>query len=1192
MTHPATVAMAAGIRTVLATQALTGSQARLYSQRLRRDMGRDGLASFSGGDVVGLLDEAMLLLESGWLERSADLASPWRTAIKRAAEILEWLSQPDLRPKGAPLHLLAAAAYQLADFPAMAIGHLRLLPAEEPLSELLQNFLRADFPATFEATQSFWNTRQSASHRSGDAPDLENATVQHIIMCVGTICAHLRMGSDVPVERAIIKLERLAVSYLHSRDPFSYLLARLTAASARRFVETSMWPQIEQLRFVSSAAAGAALTQFARSAYINRRALVWPAQAVGIERLRENTSFVLCTPTGSGKTTVATLGAVQGLFADSGAGVTNPPTLGNLVLYLVPSRALAAEVEGRLTEDLRGISASPVVVTGLYGGVDWGPTDAWVQTDQPTVVICTFEKADALLRYLGVLFLARVRTVIIDEAHMVDQDTTRLAGLQDGSSRSFRLEQLGSRLMRARSQFDFRIVALSAVAARAAPALARWITGSPDAEPIASSYRSTRQMLGRLEVSDAGQCTIRYDLMDGRSLKFEDMTRADTPFVSDPFPPSPPGLEGDDGPELRMRAPTLWAALNLAARRPDGSTPSVLISLTQNASGFAKTCVELMDAWRDWPLPAYRAVNLEDGAWIRCLAAAADYFSVNSVEYRLLAHGIALHHGKMPSLLARRLKTVIDRGYIRVIIATSTLSEGVNIPVNYLLIPSVYRADTLLPLQEFSNLIGRAGRPGVATEGNALVVLPRRTTETNRYGQTVYSYSRQWNGYEQLIRDLESATNAAVSLVPDDQASSPLRHLLDALRTAWIALTGGESEDEFLSWLDQTAVEATEFSEIPLAHEYLDSLDAFLIASIQEIEDLLSIELVGPALETELTTIWRRTYAFAASRGEAQLAAVWLARGRAIKRHYPEVGERRRLYRTSLSPRSGRILLNRAEAVRTKLGEGKDYARWSAEQQLSYAQGVLALLSEVPSFEIKRTLGRKKNFDDWPKILRWWLAKATLSRQPKPTEITNWFSFVAENFIYRGSWGLGSVIGLLLDSSDGRQPIRALEIADWPRTGLPWIAFWLKELIGWGTLDPVAAFLLARGDALDRPQAESDAKHYYQARAEETDANALLDPTAIRDWVDARAPVRFARSPQHIATVEVALVRPSADFRRARLAVSPLANAAALTWIDPAGYEVARSAKPVGWDDDLSRYQFELDVASATVSGEPYQLHL
>ena len=203
MANAATIAIAREIRESLAGQALTARQAKLYSQRLRRDMGRDGLASFGPGDVAGYLDEAMLLLESGWLERSADIASPWRTSIKRAAEIIEWLSQSQLKPPGAPLHLLAAAAYQLADYPAMALGHLRRLPEGEPLSELLRQFVRADFPAAFQAAQTFWsNYRGLRTDGRVDPNDLEVAAVQHIVMCVGTICAFLRTGGDAPVERA------------------------------------------------------------------------------------------------------------------------------------------------------------------------------------------------------------------------------------------------------------------------------------------------------------------------------------------------------------------------------------------------------------------------------------------------------------------------------------------------------------------------------------------------------------------------------------------------------------------------------------------------------------------------------------------------------------------------------------------------------------------------------------------------------------------------------------------------------------------------------------------------------------------------------------------------------------------------------------------------------------------------------
>lgn len=1193
MANAATIEIAREVRHTLGGSALTERQAKLYSQRLRLDMGREGLASFAPGDVDIYLDEAMLLLQCGLLERGADPASEWRNGVKRAAEILEWLSQSSLKPTGAPLHLLAAAAYQLADYPAMALGHLRRVPDDQPFSVLLREFLRANFPATIEATRNFWRDHHALEISGHIGPaDLTTRTFQHMVMCIGTVCVYLRTGRKGATERALTKLEKLAKSLLHSRDPYSYLLAQLTTASGRRFVETCLWPQIDRLREVSSDAASAALIRFARSAFANCRTLVWPAQAAGIERLRANSSFVLCTPTGSGKTTVATLAVVQGLFADSPDDPSGLTSLGpgNLVLYLVPSRALAAEVEGRLAQDLKGIAAEPVIVTGLYGGVDWGPTDAWIQTDRATIVICTFEKADALLRYLGVLFLGRVRLVVIDEAHIVEQDQARLTELEDGSSRAFRLEQLGTRLLRAREDHGFRIIALSAVAARAAPALARWITGTPDASPTRSSYRSTRQMLGRLEVNAAGQYVIRYNLMDGRSLRFDDEQRADMPFVHSPFPPLPGGIATNQGPEVRMRRPTLWAALQLAAERPDGSRPSVLISLTQDVETFSATCADLMDSWPENTLPNYWAVNDANDLWTRCLASAEDYFTVTSVEYRLLRRGIAVHHGKMPGLLARRLKTVIDRGYVRVIIATSTLSEGVNIPVNFLLIPNVCRGSKVLSLQEFTNLIGRVGRPGVATEGSALVVLPERILTRDHGGRVRPTTSRQWNGYEALVAEIEKTTATAEEGAPEDQASSPLVHLLRALETAWTKLTKGGSPEEFDTWLEQTAIIDTDDATDP-AYNYLDSLDSFLLAAIQEVEELRHEELAPDQVEAEITAIWRRTYAFAVTQEEAHLAKVWLARGRAIKTQYPDSAQRRHIYKTSLSPRSAKSLLDLAETIRARLQDGAGYARWVPEERFTFIRDVLAILSQVPSFRIATKLRRRDNFRDWPMLLRWWLAKATLPTQPAPRDITDWYHFVAQNFVYRGAWGLGSIIGLLLDAADGEQPIRALEIGDWPRSGLPWIAFWIKELITWGTLDPVAAFLLARGNAVDRSQAESDARSYYDGVSQDTDANDILDPRQIRDWVDARHLQPEEPVVVQGFAIKVNLARPAVDYLQPRLPVSPLEVDDRLIWIDPAGHTMAHSERPPEWLQHSSSFDFELIVADSTVVGEAYLRH-
>ena len=301
MANAATIEIARTVRQTFAAPSLTEQQAKLYSQRLRLNLGRQGLVSFSPNDVYQYLDEAALLIQCGLLERGANPNGSWRHGIKRAAEILEWLSQPGLGPEGAPLHLLAAAAYQMANFPAMALGHLRQVPDNENASQILREFLRADFPSTISAARKFWIDRRTRV-ANGDIviDDIADRTIGHVVMCISTVCEFMRTGA-AETERALDKLDRLARSLIHSCDPYSYLLAQLTAVSCRGFVETSLWPQIGRLSKNSSDSAGVALIQFARSAFINRRTLVWPAQAAGIDHLIENDSFVLCTPTGSGK---------------------------------------------------------------------------------------------------------------------------------------------------------------------------------------------------------------------------------------------------------------------------------------------------------------------------------------------------------------------------------------------------------------------------------------------------------------------------------------------------------------------------------------------------------------------------------------------------------------------------------------------------------------------------------------------------------------------------------------------------------------------------------------------------------------------------------------------------------------------------------------------------------------------------
>src|SRR3546814_17665106 len=65
------------------------------------------------------------------------------------------------------------------------------------------------------------------------------------------------------------------------------------------------------------------------------------------------------------------------------------------------------------------------------------------------------------------------------------------------------------------------------------------------------------------------------------------------------------------------------------------------------------------------------------------------------------------------------------------------------------------------------------------------------------------------------------------------------------------------------------------------------------------------------------------------------------------------------------------------------------------------------------------------------------------------------------------------------------------------------------------------------------------------------DANALLDPRTIREWVEARQPARAARIDTSTMALEVECVRPVEAYRQQRLVVLPLAEADELYGLTP-----------------------------------------
>lgn len=1193
-----TAALAAELVESLVGSGLPPAQARLYSHYTRLRENQPGLATWSQAEANSHLEDVMKLLEAASIQKQAE-DNQWQKTVLRAGEILEWLPVSNVDTNAISTRLLSAACYQLAGYPARALGVLRQEHSLDNESGILIALLKADFVELQNQISKYWSRtipemQDSPQPTSQDGQILDTMIIRETVSALGILCAVMRWGIDSRIQKALNKLTAVSKVVLHGGNSYSWILSKLCADVAATYVESSMRQHTSILLQNLNSDGRTIFERYLRYGFQSGRSMAWLSQISGIQALSRQESFALCTPTGSGKTTVAELAILQSLFlADSSAEQSSSEA--PLVIYLVPSRALATEVEAKLSRVLKQ-STPPhqkITVTGLYGGTDWGPTDAWLTADEKTVLICTYEKAEALMKFLGSFFLPRTTLVVVDEAHTV-QFAGATESLQKSENRSLRLESLAARLFSYLQHDRCRIVALSAVAASAENALARWITHQDNATPIKTFYKSTRQLIGRLECLPGRRFEIRYDLLDNSSLEFSGTERENSPYIPSPFPSYPSATSFEQKKfTTRVRPYVFWAAMHLAVPDERGQQRSVLISISQGISGYARDFLQLLNTtWSNASQRPAFFTEPSDGKkqelWQRCLQSCEDYYTRNSREYQLLTKGIVVHHGKMPGLMARLLVEVIDQKIVHLVMATSTLSEGVNLPFETVLIPNLRRwdvnksAEVDFSASEFKNLVGRAGRPGFGTEGRSLVLLPEQSSDR------VETKTR--NLYFSLINDLQEQLTDTNS-----GAVSPLATLITHLRNQWQKLVTNGNDSDFLTWLELTApITAQSRNETEEgAIESLDSLDNVLLAAIVEVEQISARELEPNELEAELRRLWQQTYAYYASQNQAQLQEFFVHRGTALKSTvYPVYSERKRLYKTSLPPRSGNQLLTLYSRIKEHLKTGGDYRSRQEDQQFAYIRDTIQLIGQVSTFSIDDLKGKGNGAaTSWENILRWWLCHRHSPYQPRETQISDWHNFIINKFNYRFNWGLGSILALAMDETFGEMSLEPSSLENWSRIGLPWIVFWMKELIVWGTLDPVAAYLLARiDDVTTREQAEQLSQGYYQSVSGLPDDDQL-NPITIRNWAQQAFASIEQRSIQLRPSKQIA-VNLLRDFSRSSeqtWRVIPVEVSDQIYWLDSAGFLLASCQKPENWQEKyLINFDFELNSKSQVVTSNFY----
>jgi hypothetical protein len=120
---------------------------------------------------------------------------------------------------------------------------------------------------------------------------------------------------------------------------------------------------------------------------------------------------------------------------------------------------------------------------------------------------------------------------------------------------------------------------------------------------------------------------------------------------------------------------------------------------------------------------------------------------------------------------------------VRFVICTSTLAQGINLPIRYLIVTSIYQAGEQIKVRDFHNLIGRAGRSGMHTEGSVIfadpIVYDKRRSRKDSW---------RWNRVKVLLDPArsEECVSSLFKLVPlvirnDKNKSAGSRYFCESL---------------------------------------------------------------------------------------------------------------------------------------------------------------------------------------------------------------------------------------------------------------------------------------------------------------------------------------------------------------------------------------------------------------------------
>lgn len=448
------------------------------------------------------------------------------------------------------------------------------------------------------------------------------------------------------------------------------LLVMLIMHALKTMIRNSLWASIEGI--------SQKLDEYLKmiTCHSNSKPIfdLWPSQKMAIEQNlfdMTKSALVVQMPTSAGKSLLAKLYIMQSKSVYNDAKIA----------YLVPTRALVNQVKRDLKAEFKELGYGVEVAIPF---MDLDEIEEELLLKETDIIVTTPEKFDIMQRS-NHPFVKKLRLVIVDEAH----------NIQDGE-RGAKLELLLAMLRK--KDRNLKILMLSPFMKNASE-IASWLSDDRGID-ILVNWKPAQQFTGisknkpllpKGSVQEVkyipSACNDVYS--EEFTLNIQEMTRKNIDKTNQAF-------------ILAQKYKKLGGVL-------------VLCTQQRYAEGFAKKYLDEKDISEEEKsqiAPLLELIETEMGS--------------DSLLYKVLLKGCAYHHSALPLSIREEIEDAIRLGFIKVIAATTTLAQGMNLPIATVIFQGMSVPDgktsRKMSASEFWNIAGRAGRALVDKEGHVIAV--------------------------------------------------------------------------------------------------------------------------------------------------------------------------------------------------------------------------------------------------------------------------------------------------------------------------------------------------------------------------------------------------------------------------------------------------------------------------------------